>query len=179
MKAAAVILLLAFACAAPPAATAQRRAHAAKVQARGRNILLTERGARTLIRVAEYVDAARVTDASVVFESRDGVYVYLLLDVCGPSKERPDDRQCGAGVECNLLWLKLDSRRRVIDADSARYESCWAPITTEEGYRVTGGTLRLVVQDLREQLEHTITYDADRPARGLQRQQSPLKSGDR
>ena len=149
MKAAA-FLLIALACAAPPAATAQRRAQSMRVQARGRSILLTERGARTLIRVSEYVDAARVTDASVIFESRDGIYIYLLLDVCGPSKDRPDDRQCGAGVECNLLWLKLDSRRRVTDADSARYESCWAPITTEEGYRVTGGTLRLVVQDLRE-----------------------------
>jgi hypothetical protein len=182
MKAAVVILLLLSAVgAAPPDVHGQGRARSIQARGRGRNLLLTERGgARTLLRVSEYVDAARITDASVIFESRTPVFVYLLLDICGPSKAQPDDRQCGAGTECSLLWLKLDSRRRIMAGDSARYESCWAPITTDDdGFRITGRTLRVVIKDFREDLEYTVTYDADRPEQGLRKQQSPLPSGDR
>lgn len=177
MKAAAVILLaLSVVCAASPGVAAQARATGLKVRGRGQTLLLSERGRTHTLRVAGKVDAARITDASVIFESRAGGFVYLLLDVCGPSKEQPDDRQCGAGVECNLLWLKLDTRRRVAGANSFRYESCWTPITSDEGYRVQGRTLRATVSDFREQLEYTLTYDADRPEQGLRTQQSPLKS---
>lgn len=173
---AAVILLLSAACAAVAlGAAAQGRAPASRVRGRGRTLLLTERGRTHVLRVGDKVDAARITDASVVFESRAGGFVYLLLDVCGPSKERPDDRQCGAGVECNLLWLKLDARYRVAAADSARYESCWAPVSSDDGYRVEGRTLRATVDDFREQLRYHLTYDADHPEQGLRTQQSPLK----
>ena len=34
------------------------------------------------------------------------------------SKLPPDDRQCGAGIECNVVWLKLDARWRVGGAQS-------------------------------------------------------------
>ncbi len=177
MKAAAVILLvLSAAWVAAPGIVAQRRAPGLRVRGRGQTLLLSERGRTHTLRVADKVDAARITDASVIFESRAGGFVYLLLDVCGTSKEKPDDRQCGAGVECNLLWLKLDARRRVADANSFRYESCWAPITSDERYLVQGRTLRATVQDFREQLEYTLTYDADRPEQGLRTQQSPLKN---
>jgi hypothetical protein len=179
MKAAAVILLvLSAAWVAAPGIVAQRRAPGLRVRGRGQTLLLSERGRTHTLRVADKVDAARITDASVIFESRAGEFLYLLLDVCGPSKAQPDDRQCGAGVECNLLWLKLDARRGVADSNSARYESCWAPITSDEGYRVNGRTLRATVNDFREQLEYYITYDADRPEQGLQTRQSPLKSSD-
>lgn len=174
MKTFAAVLLLLAACAAWPAAAApQRRVPALKVRAKGRNILLTERGRAHVLGVADKIDAARVKGVTLVFESRAAGFLYLLLDVCGMSKERSDDRQCGAGVECNLLWVKLDARRRVAAADSARYESCWAPITSEDGYNVAGRTLRMQFTDLRERLEYKLTYDADRPERGLQIETSP------
>lgn len=180
MKAAvAVILLLWAACAVSPGVAAQGRSQGFRVRGRGQSIILTERGRTHTLRLGDKVDAARITDASVIFESRAGGFVYLLLDVCGSSKERSDDRQCGAGVECNLLWLKLDGRRAVADSNSFRYESCWAPITSDEGYKVNGRTLRVTVSDFREQLEYTLTYDADHPEQGLRVEQSPLKSSDR
>jgi hypothetical protein len=175
---AAVILLLSAVCAAAPGVAARQRASGFKVRGRGQSIVLSERGRTHTLRVADKVDAARIADASVIFESREGAFVYLLLDVCGPSKEKPDDRQCGAGVECNLLWLKLDGRRAVAGSNSFRYESCWAPITSDEGYRVEGRTLRVTVNDFREQLEYRLTYDADHPEQGLRIEQSPLKSSD-
>jgi hypothetical protein len=180
MMRAAVIILLSAACAASSAggAPGQGITSAVKVRPRGRTIVLSERGRAHRLDVADKTDAARIEEAKVIFESRAGAFFYLLLDVCGPSKARPDDRQCGAGVECNLLWLKLDARRRVAGADSLRYESCWAPVTSDEGYRVEGRTLRAAVSDFREQLEYKLTYDADRPEQGLRVQKSPLKSND-
>jgi len=59
-------------------------------------------------------------------------------------------------------------------ADSARYESCRAPVASDEGYHVGGRTLRLSAGAFRQRLRHVIPYDADRPERGLQRRESPL-----
>jgi hypothetical protein len=171
----ALVVLCAACAAAPGGAPAQKGAagNTFKVRARGKSLVLTERGRSRALRVEDKIDAARIEEASVVFVSRAGEFVYLLLDVCGLSKAVPDDRQCGAGTECNLLWLKLDAGRKVADSNSARYESCWLPITSDDGYRVTGRTLRMQFSDLRERLEYRLTYDADRPEAGLQIEKSP------
>lgn len=179
MKTFAALFILCAACAAAPGGTpAQKGAgtNALRVRARGKSLVLTERGRSRVLRVGDGIDAARIEEVSVVFVSRAGGFVYLLLDVCGLSKAKPDDRQCGAGTECNLLWLKLDGGRKVTDSASAHYESCWLPITSDDGYRVTGRTLRMQFSDLREQLEYKLTYDADRPEQGLQIEKSPAPS---
>ncbi|HEV3470733.1 MAG TPA: hypothetical protein VG148_15520 [Pyrinomonadaceae bacterium] len=175
MKAAALLILCVLCAVRPSGAPAQKGAAAdgVRVRARGRSLVLSERGRSHVLRVADKIDAARIKGVTVVFVSRAGEFVYLLLDVCGLSKAEPDDRQCGAGVECNLLWLKLDGGRRVAASDSAHYESCWLPITSDEGYDVTGRTLRMRFSDLRERLEYTLTYDADRPGQGLQIEKHP------
>jgi hypothetical protein len=128
---------------------------------------------RYALDLLEKVDAARVEEASVLFLSRRGGFVYLLLDVCGLSKAKPDDRQCGAGTECNLVWLKLDARRLVADSKSVRFESCWRPITSDEGYRISGHTLTLEFGDLSERINYKATYDADRPEEGIRVDEKP------
>ena len=163
---------LALLCAACAGASAQ---DGVKVRTRGRqSIVVTERGRAFTVNLSEQADAARIEDAGVLFLTRRGEFTYLLLSVCGSSKARPDDRECGAGVECNLVWLKLDARRRVADAKSERYESCWLPITSDEGPKVSGRRLTLEYDDLRENLHHVVTYDADRPEDGLKSETSPL-----
>lgn len=157
-------------------ALAPQGPRALKVRARGRNLLVTERGRRHLLRVGELVDAARIEEVSVVFESRAGGFVYLLLDVCGPSKGESDARQCGAGTECDLLWLKLDDAYRLAGSDAARYESCWGSATSDEGYKVTGRTLWIDFVSFRERLEYKLSYDADRPEHGWQIEKTPLPS---
>jgi hypothetical protein len=146
-----------------------------KVRARGHtSVVVTERGRAHTLDVSKQIDAAHIEDASVLFVTRRGGSVYLLLTVCGLSRFPPGDRQCGAGIECNLVWLKLDERWRVLDAKSERYESCWAPITSEEGPKVKGRLLTLEFDDLRENLRHEVTYDADAPERGLNSATRPL-----
>lgn len=153
-----------------------------KVKARAKghtSVVVTERGRAHTIKLTEKIDAAHIEDASVLFLTRKDGFVYLVLSVCGLSKLPPDDRQCGAGIECNLVWLKLDGRWRALESKSERYESCWSPITSEEGPKVNGKLLTLVYEDLRENLRHEVTYDDEHPEQGLKSTTSPLPEQNR
>jgi hypothetical protein len=163
-------------------ASAQGASAQARVKARAKghgSVVVTERGRAHAINVSKQVDAAHIEDASVLFLTRKGGFVYLVLTVCGLSRFPPGDRQCGAGIECNLVWLKLDGRWRALDSKSERYESCWAPITSDEGPKVNGRLLTLEYDDLRENLRHEVTYDADSPEQGLKSVTRPLPGQDR
>jgi hypothetical protein len=151
-----------------------------KVRARGHtSVVVTERGRAHTLDLSKQIDAEHIEDASVLFLTRKGGFVYLVLSVCGLSRFPPGDRQCGAGIECNLVWLKLDGRWRALESKSERYESCWAPITSEEGPKVEGKLLKLVYEDLRENLRHEVTYDDERPEQGLKSATSPLPEQNR
>jgi hypothetical protein len=175
LKAGALVLLSACAAVAP-SAWAQRDAGAVKVRrARARRaVVLTEGGRSHTLDLTKEIDAARIEDVSAPLVTRAGGFVYLVLDVCGLSKVPPDDRQCGAGVECNLVWLKLGADWRKLDAKSERYESCWYPVTSDGGVRVEGRRLSLEFDDLREETRCAVAYDADRPEQGLSVERKPL-----
>lgn len=180
-KPAILLLLLLPACLPAFVGAAQRasrpRAPADKVsvRARGRrSVVVTEHGHAHTLDLTEHIGAARIEDVSApLMTSKDG-FTYLLLEVCGLSKERPDDRQCGAGIECNVVWLKLDNTWRVRDAKTELYESCWLPITAEEGPKVEGRRMTMVVDDLREEVRREVSYDADKAEAGLTVGQSPI-----
>ena len=176
---AAVLLSLCLACtafgltvAAPQRAAAGDRI---TVRAKGRRaVIVRERGRAHTLDLSKHIDAARIEDAGRLFLTRKGGFVYLLLQVCGLSKVPPDDRQCGAGIECDLVWLKLDEAWRERDAKSVRYESCWLPVTSDEGPKVSGRTVLLEFDDLRESVRHEVTYNADRPEEGLTDKTRPM-----
>ena len=158
-------------------ASAQARV---RVRAKGHtSVVVTERGRAHTLKLSELIDAAHIEDASALFLTRKGDFVYLVLKVCGLSRFPPGDRQCGAGIECNLVWLKLDGRWRALESKAERYESCWAPITSEEGPKVEGHLLTLVYEDLRENLRHEVTYDDGRPEQGLKSTTGPLPEQNR
>jgi len=176
-KAAALLTLaLCVVCAAPPPSDAGRAAQGrVTVRAKGRqSVVLTERGRSRTINLTEHIDAAKIEDVSVLLLTHRGESAYALLDVCGLSKVLPDDRQCGAGTECNVVWLKLDGARRVSAAQNARYESCWAPVTSDEGPKVSGRRMTLALEDFRDEVRREVTYDADSPEGGLKVTQTPI-----
>ncbi|HEX8147453.1 MAG TPA: hypothetical protein VF591_09760 [Pyrinomonadaceae bacterium] len=174
VAAVAVLLSLFVACLVGARAGAAPQGQV-RVRAKGRrSVVVTERGRARTLDLAKQIDAMRIEEVSAPLLSRAGGFTYLLLDVCGLSKVPPDDRQCGAGVECNVVWLKLDAAWRVRGAQNQRYESCWAPITSEEGPKVQGRRLTLTVEDLREEVRREVTYDADAPEAGLTVKQTPL-----
>lgn len=169
-----LLFALCLACAAQAGAGAAPQG-AVKVRAKGRRaVVVTERGRAHTLDLKEQIDAMRIEEVSATFLSRAGGFTYLLLDVCGLSKVPPDDRQCGAGIECNVVWLKLDAAWRVRGAQNQRYESCWAPVTSEEGPKVEGRRLTLTAEDFREEVRRETTYDADNPEAGLTVKQTPL-----
>lgn len=146
-----------------------------KVRAKGRrSVVVTERGRAHALDLTGQIDAMRIENVSATFLSRAGGFTYLLLDVCGLSKVPPDDRQCGAGVECNVVWLKLDAAWRVRGAQNQRYESCWAPLTLADEMKVEGRRLSFAVEDFRDEVRREVAYDADNPEAGLTVRQTPL-----
>jgi len=172
-------LSLCLSCASAPeisAAASQRRAaNRITVRAKGHtSVVVTERGRARVLNIAKHIGAAHIEDASVLFLARAGGSVYLVLRVCGLSKLPPDDRQCGAGIECNLVWLKLDNRWRERDAKSVLYESCWLPITSDEGPTMGDKNLTLEYDDLREEMHYKVDYDADHPEKGFVVEKKPI-----
>ncbi len=168
VTASALSLLLACAAAAQPGG-------ALKVRAKGRrSVVVTERGRAHTLDLAEQIDAMRIEEVSAPLVSRAGGFTYLLLDVCGLSKVPPDDRQCGAGTECNVVWLRLDAAWRVRGAQNQRYESCWGSVTLEDEMKVEGRRLTFAVEDFSKEVRREVTYDADNPEAGLAVKQTPL-----
>lgn len=173
MRSIIVVLTLIFVA---PHAPAQTGASAGfRVRGRGRLLVLTEKGRTSRLNLGDQISAARLEEVGLLFTARRGSQAYLVVSACGPSKLRPDARQCGAGVECDLVWIKLDAGRRVADSKAVRYESCWAPVTSADGYRISGGKLELEVDDFREKVSRRVTYDAGRPEKGFQIAERPLE----
>jgi hypothetical protein len=165
------LLCLAFAASGAPPAPQGR----VSVRVRGRHgVVVRERGRSHALDLTEQADAARIEEVSVVFLTRKDESTYLVLDVCGMSKETSDDRQCGAGTECNVVWLKLDGAWRVRGAQNVRYESCWAPVTSDEGPKVAGRRLKLALEDFRAEVRREVSYDADSPEAGLTVRESAI-----
>ena len=168
-----MLFALCVACAQTGAGAAPQGS--VKVRAKGRrSVVVTERGHAHTLNLTEQIDAARIEEVSVLFLSRAEGFTYLLLDVCGLSKVPPDDRQCGAGTECNIVWLKLDGAWRVRGAQNQRYESCWASVSSEEGLKVQGRHLTLVLDDFSADVHREVAYDADNPEAGLTVKQTPI-----
>jgi hypothetical protein len=88
-------------------------------------------------------------------------FMYLLLDVVGPSKLPRDSHECGAGSESNLVWLKLDREWKLLDSKNFRYDSCWASISAIDPPLSEGDTLTVTTEN------KVVTYSYKRPEEGL------------
>jgi hypothetical protein len=156
------------------AAQADKPENGIKLRVSGRRVIVRERGVSHALDIWKHVEAAKIEDAREIFLTRKGTLIYLLLDVCGPSKAKPDEHECGAGQECDLIWLKLDDAWREQGAKSVRYESCWQPITSYDGLKLSGRAASLEYDDLRDNTQHELAYDADKPEEGLKDESTPL-----
>ncbi len=162
-------LLLAAASVSAQRAPAQPRL---KLRGRGRVLVLTVARRTYRLNLGDKIDAATLESADIVFVSRRTDFTYLLVDACGSSKRIPDDRMCGAGTECNLIWLKLTPAWRVAEAQSAHYQSCWSTIENE-AFEIKGRVLSLNYDDFHLERKTRLTYDAEQPERGFVLAESP------
>lgn len=151
--------------------------HEYTIRARSERLIVKHKGkAHTLRLGSDKIDAAKITNAEILFANRKDGFTYLLVDVAGQSKKKSDDRQCGAGTESNLIWIKLDAAWRIIDAVSQRYESCWSGITSDDGYRIKGNLLTIEFDNFRENVTVKLSYDADAPEKGFEKKSSAINN---
>src|SRR5947209_8069248 len=92
-KVAAVALLacLSFAASSPNRAAAQtaKTDYGIRLRASGRGaVVIRERGRAHVLDLRKLLEAAKIDDAREIFRTRRGDFIYLLLQVCGPSKLR-------------------------------------------------------------------------------------------
>ena len=145
-----------------------------KIRAKGRQLIITFQDNVYRLNTIEQVDAEKVTDTEILFADRKNDFTYLVVDVSGQSRAKQNDRQCGAGIESNLIWIKLDLNWKIADINSVRYESCWSSISSDEGYKINGKTLFIELNDFRGNQHISLSYNADEPERGFQIKQKAL-----
>jgi hypothetical protein len=145
-----------------------------KIRAKGRQLVVTYQGKAHALDASEQIDAAKITSAKILFADRKDDFTYLVVDVFGWSRDKQNDRQCGAGEETNLIWIKLDAKWKISDIKSERYESCWSPTNSDDGYKINGKTLSIEINNFRREKDVTLYYYADQPEKGFQIEEKPV-----
>ena len=136
-----------------------------KATGRGRTLTLNVDGIHHAYTLSEARVGVDMNHARVLeFQRKDGLR-YVLLDIDGPSRRNGGARQCGAGSESSLVWLRLQGWR-LLEVQSVKYESCWSSIT----YAVPArrGTLYTIsFSDFTTMKDKTVTFDRAHPELGL------------
>jgi hypothetical protein len=140
-----------------------------KLKWQGDVVHLQEGSASHEVSIRDQFHAARLEKVTLQSAKEAGGFIYLLLDVSGPSKIPQDNHQCGAGYESDLIWLKLDKDWKLQDARNFRYESCWATIDMDSPPKWQADTLSVTVFNASEGAGKTLTaaYSYKRPEEGL------------
>jgi hypothetical protein len=132
-----------------------------KLHWHGNSVRFVEDGRAHEISVKGLFDAVELQSVKLQSATESRGFMYLLLDIEGPSKLPRDNHECGAGSESNLVWLKLDLEWKVLDAKSFRYDSCWASISMIDPPRWEGDTLTVSTEN------KVVTYSYKHPEEGL------------
>jgi hypothetical protein len=140
-----------------------------KVRWQGSTVLFDEDGTLHEVSIKGQFGAAGLDSVKVQSAKQKTGFIYLLLDVTGPSKIPADSHQCGAGAESNLVWLKLDQDWKLLDAKTFLYESCWSTVEAADPPRWEGDTLKVSADKFTANSTETqvASYSYKRPEEGL------------
>lgn len=172
MKTIIIFILLLLASSIAFGQKAEKEAY--KIRAKGSRLIVTYKSKSHTLDATGQIDAAKVTGAEILFAGSKGEFTYLVVDASGWSREKQNDRQCGAGTEANLIWIKLDAKWRIAGINSQRYESCWASTTSTDGYRIEGDKLTIEIDNFRDDKNIKLIYNADEAEKGFQITEKPL-----
>ena len=173
MKTAIITIILCFAVNLACGQASTNPAY--KIRASKGGVTVTFQGRRHWLNVSEHIDAAKVTSTGVMFASQKDGLRYLVIEVSGDSRDGNYDRQCGAGIESNLIWLKLDAAWKILDVKSVRYQSCWSGIDLDGPFKVTKTALTMGFSNSRDDVNSKLTYNADEPEKGFQIEETAIK----
>src|SRR5262249_51038865 len=140
-----------------------------KLHWQGSTVYLREGSDTHELSIRDQFHAVRLDTVTLQSAKESNGFIYLLLDVSGPSKVPSDSHQCGAGTESDLIWLKLGKDWKGVDAKDFRYDSCWSTISVDEPPKWQGDTLRVTAFDASPEKGRTLvaTYSYKRPDEGL------------
>lgn len=80
-----------------------------------------------------------------------------------------------AGVESNLIRLKLDPEGKIPDVKAVRYQSCRSDIELNEPFKITKNSLNIEFDNFRDDVKSKLSYNADEPEKGFQIEETKLK----
>jgi hypothetical protein len=132
-----------------------------KLHWHGSSVRFIEDGRTHEVSIKGLFDAVELESVKLQSATESNGFMYLLLDVVGPSKLPRDSHECGAGSESNLVWLKLDREWKLLDSKNFRYDSCWASISAIDPPLWEGDTLTVTTEN------KVVTYSYKRPEEGL------------
>jgi len=139
-----------------------------KMRWQGDNVIFTEGTNTHQVSLREKYVAVRLDTVILQSAKEAGGFIYLLLDVTGPSKLPRDSHQCGGGNESNLIWLKLDQNWKVLVSKDFLYDSCWTNGAANiDPPKWSGDTLRAAT------LDKVATYTYKHPEEGLKVTDAP------
>ena len=173
MKTAILFIILCFA--ANSAFGQKSNDPAYKIRDRRGGISVTFQNKAHWLNVGAEIDAAKITETELMFAAQKEGFRYLLIDVSGQSKDPEHARQCGAGVEANLLWIKLNPAWKISAVKSVRYESCWSSISLNDSFKISGSLLNIDFDNFRDDVHVKLTYNSDQPEKGFQIEETKLK----
>ena len=146
-----------------------------KISASKSAVTVTFKGKTHRLNIQERIDAARIRETELLFANEKDGFRYLVLTVSGDSRNSNFDRQCGAGTESNLIWVKLDAAWKTLDTQAARYESCWSAESLYGDFNVTKDSLHIEYSTKDDKLAK-LTYNAREPEKGFQIVEVPFES---
>jgi len=147
-----------------------------KLRWHGSTVYLREGNDSHELSLRDQFHAVQLDKVTLQSAKEAGDFIYLLLDVNGPSKVPGDSHQCGAGMESDLIWLKLSKDWKVLNAKNFHYDSCWATISADDPPKWEGDTLRVSVYAVTSGTGRTLvaTYSYKRPEEGLKIAEMPV-----
>jgi hypothetical protein len=132
-----------------------------KLSWKGGTLHLNEAGRNHDIPLDGQFDAAEIESVKLRSAKAAKGFIYLLLDVTGPSKLPRDKSECGNRSESDLIWIKLDANWSFKEGSSFLYNSCLLPITAVDGPAWDGDIYRVKTKN------QMATYNSAHPEDGL------------
>ena len=132
-----------------------------KLHWHGSSVRFIEDGREHEVSLKGLFNAVELESVELQSATESKGFMYLLLDVVGPSKLPRDNHECGAGNESDLVWLKLDQHWKLLDAKNFRYDSCWTAVSMIDLPSWEGDTLTVATEN------KVVTYSYKRPEEGL------------
>jgi hypothetical protein len=172
MKTAIIAIILCFAASLAFGQSSTNPAY--KIRAAKGGVTVTFQGKAHWLDVKEHIDAAKVKSTGVWFANLKNGFRYLVIEVSGDSRDSDYDRQCGAGMESNFIWLKLSATWKIVDLKSVRPQSCWAGVDMDGPFKVTKTAMTMEFTNSRDDVRTKLTYNADEPEKGFQIEETKI-----